>query len=221
MFNAVYLHKTIFGFEELVRNTIKILIDKDKTIYKTEKDIRQLILRDNPNFLYFDDSYLDGFFDKYAKQNDGILSVFCRAIKHRQPPKLVHEEYDLQQENAGVSKKFTLFQSFLQHDLDRAARACKIKRALLFWREPKDVRFEASSPFIGLSGLKDVRVEELKGLVKVIGRDNKVTYLVEEPCSIIYHLGGLQYKSVRLYAVGITESQLQKLRQKIQEKICN
>ncbi len=220
MFSSVYSHKTIFGFEELVRNTIDLLIQKDE-IYRSGDDIERMIKSDTSDFLCFDDSYLDSRIEKYAySENNDILNIFCRTIKHRCPPKLVYEVIDLQQRDRGdPSTEYTLFRQFLRQKLFEKANEFEITPELLYWREPKDIDFEAASPFIGISHLHEVKSEEMHGLVKLIDSDGKIINLVEEKNSIIHYLSQLQFKSIRLYAVGVGEDKLQRLRQAINNHI--
>jgi HD superfamily phosphohydrolase len=95
MFNAVYLHKTVFGFEEVVRRIILLLLKEGK-IYSSGKEIEQIISEDSHKFLDFHDGYLDKFIDEYgAKDDDQLLTILCKAIKLRRPPRLIHEVVDL------------------------------------------------------------------------------------------------------------------------------
>ncbi|MCH9021734.1 MAG: HD domain-containing protein [Planctomycetes bacterium] len=222
MFNAVYLHKTVFGFEELVRKVLTLLIKSNSKVLISNNKIKSMIEDPSDEFLSFDDSYLDRIFDEYATSNENeTLNTFCYAIKHRQPPKMVHEIIDLQHrgDDDSSSKEYTLFRSFLQHDLDSALDKCGINKELVFWREPKDVRFEAAYPFVNLSDIKDFKVGELRGLVKLKEKDGNIINLMEDKRSIIYHLSQLQAKAIRLYAVNIEERGIDALSEKVKQRI--
>ena len=56
----------------------------------------------------------------------------------------------------------------------------EIMPELLFWREPKDIEFEATSPFIGISQLHEIKEEEMRGLVKLIDSEKNVTNLIQK-----------------------------------------
>lgn len=222
MFNAVYIHKTVFGFEELVRKALALLIKINSDIPTSSDQIKDMIEGPPDVFLSFDDSYLDRIFDKYAISNGNeTLNTFCYAIKHRRPPKMVHEVIDLQHrgDDDSSSNEYTLFRSFLQHDLGSALDECGINKELVFWREPKDVRFEAAYPFVNLSDIKDFKVGELRGLVKLKEKDGNIINLMEDKRSIIYHLSQLQAKSIRLYAVNIKKSNIDALSEKVKQRI--
>ncbi len=220
MFNAVYLHKTIFGFEELVRKTL-LLFMKKKEIYTSGSEIEKMVTTDSGEYLNFHDGYLDIKFDSWAIENsDDLISIFCRAIKHRHPPKLVHEVVDLQHRDGGNPRKeYILFRTFLQNRLKECSKECEIEPQFLFWREPKDIHFEAVMPFVSLSQLKDLQEGELRELIRLIDSDGNIKNLIEEKSSIIYHLSQLQAKSIRLYAVNTADEQLKKLKEKIKKFI--
>lgn len=213
MFNAVYCHKTIFGFEELVRETIKLLADEGK-IYSSGEEIEKMITEDSVEFLFFDDSYLDKSIDKCIKPGDEeVLNVFCSKIKFRQPPKLVHEETELCA--SGSSERYTAFRLFLKNNLEQTLKECGYDNpAYFFWREPKDISFEPLNPFVSLSRLKDIRDEEIRELVKINDNGNIVN-LVEDKSSVISYLSPLKYKSIRLYTIETDISKLNVLRTKI------
>jgi HD superfamily phosphohydrolase len=83
MFNAVYLHKTVFAFEEVVRRIILLLLKKGR-IYRAGKEIEEMIAEDSHRFLDFHDGYLDKFIDEYAaRDDDELLTMLCKVIKLR------------------------------------------------------------------------------------------------------------------------------------------
>ncbi|OHB59639.1 MAG: hypothetical protein A2173_08115 [Planctomycetes bacterium RBG_13_44_8b] len=220
MFNAVYFHKTVFGFEELVRKTI-VLLMRHGEIYAPEQ-IEEMVVENSDKFLKFDDSYLDNIFDKYASlNNNNILNILCAAIKYRHPPKLVYEVTDLTSGQA--SEEYTKFHSFLLHHLKSVTRKKRLNSELIFWAEPRNIRFEALNPFMSLSKIaqKAFNEAEIGELVKLVTRDGKIINLVEDEKSIIYHLGQLNVKSIRLYAIGINDKTLNSLKREMKRYISN
>lgn len=213
MFNAVYCHKTIFGFEELVRKTIKMLVEMS-VIYSSGEEIEKMIRNDSQEFLYFDDSFLDKAIDGQLEAGENrLLKKFCEIIKFRHPPKLVHEETELHERNP--SKEYGAFRLFLKNNLDQTLKQCGYDTpSHFFWREPKDISFEALDRFVSLSHLKDIRDEEMRELVKINDNGNIIN-LVEDNSSIISHLSHLKYKSIRLYTIESDPSKLEDLRTRI------
>ncbi|MBN2136237.1 MAG: HD domain-containing protein [Sedimentisphaerales bacterium] len=81
MFNTVYMHKTVFAFEEVVRRIVRTLWEKGK-IYKSGEQIEQMAISDSEEFLTFHDGYLDKLIDDYAdNKRETKLAALCKAIK--------------------------------------------------------------------------------------------------------------------------------------------
>ncbi|MHC4586380.1 MAG: HD domain-containing protein [Planctomycetota bacterium] len=218
MFNAVYLHKTVFGFEEVVRRIILLLLKKGR-IYRSGKEIEEMIAEDSHRFLDFNDGYLDKFIDEYAGgDDDELLTVLCRAIKLRKPPKMIREVVDLRSLQAGgASEEYILFKRCMEKELEEIASKCQIKSEQLIWREAKDVGFEAMYPFVSISKAQDTQEEEIKQLVRVKDSSGKPVNLVEDRKSIIHYLP-LTLKVIRLYVVGANEEKVKELQAELQRR---
>jgi len=218
MFNAVYLHKTVFGFEEVVR-TIILLLLKEGQIYKSGKDIEQIIPTDE--FLDFHDGYLDKLIDEYAnKEDDELLTIFCKAVKLRHPPKLIHEVVDLyDSQKSNPSSEYVSFRRCMDRELEEIASKCQIDPECLIWRETKDVEFEALNPFTSISRARDTKEEEMKELVRIKESSGKITNLIQDKKSVIYHLSQLTLKVIRLYAVETNEKKVEKIRTEVEDRL--
>lgn len=95
MFNTIYMHKTVFAFEEIIRKIVLILWEKDK-IYKSGEDIERIAETNSGEFLACDDKYLDQRIDKYARsKKDKKLAALCKVVKFHKPSKLVYEISEL------------------------------------------------------------------------------------------------------------------------------
>lgn len=219
MFNAVYLHKTVFGFEEVVRRIILLLLKKEQ-IYSSGKEVEEMIAEDSHRFLDFHDGYLDKFIDEYAGgDDDELLTVLCRAIKLRKPPKMIREVVDLRSLQAGsASEEYILFKRCMEKELEEIASKCQIDPEHLIWREAKDVGFEAMYPFVSISKAQDTQEEEIKQLVRVKDSSGKPVNLVEDRKSIIHYLP-LTLKVIRLYVVGADEEKVKKIKTEVQSRL--
>ena len=219
MFNAVYLHKTVFGFEEVVRRIILLLL-KNEQIYSSGKEVEEMIAEDSHRFLDFHDGYLDKFIDKYAaKDDDELLAILCRAIKLRHPPKLIREVVDLRSlQDGSASEEYILFKRCMEKELEEIASKCQIGSEQLIWREAKDVGFEAMYPFVSISRAQDTQEEEIKQLIRVKDSSGKPMNLVEDRKSIIHYLP-LTLKVIRLYVVGADEEKVKKIKTEVQSRL--
>lgn len=205
MFNSVYLHKTVFGFEEVIRRIILLLLEGQAGIYKSGKEIKEMISEDSDEFLDFHDGYIDKFIDKYARVNDdSALTILCKSVKFRNPPRLIHEIIDLYDaQRSHPSPEYTSFHKCMTKDLEEIARRLHIDINRLIWRETKDVKFEAVSPFVSVSSVHDTETEgEITELVRIKEPSSgKVVNLIQDKKSVIHHLSQLTLKVSRLYVV--------------------
>ena len=219
MFNAVYLHKTIFGFEEVVRRIILLLLKEGK-IYSSGTEIEEIIAEDSHKFLDFHDGYLDKFIDKYGEgDDDQPLTIFCKSVKLRHPPKMIHEVVDLRSLQDGRSnEEYVLFKRCMEKELSEIADECKIQPELLIWRETKDVGFESMYPYVGISKVQDIQEEERKQLIRVKDSSGKPVNLVEDEKSIIHYLP-LKLKVIRLYAVGVDNEKAEEIKAEVQSRL--
>jgi HD superfamily phosphohydrolase len=219
MFNTVYLHKTVFGFEEVVRRIILLLLQGKDTIYRSGSEIEKMAVTDD--FLDFHDGYIDKFIDRYAGQNnDEPLTILSKAVKLRRPPKLIHEVFELyDSQRSHPSPKYELFRRCMERDLEQIADNCEIRKECLIWRETKDVEFEALNPFTSISRAPDMKDEEMRELVRIKESSGGITNLIEDEKSIIHYLSQLTLKVIRLYAVEGNASKLEKLKAEVKKRL--
>ena len=200
MYKTVYMHKTTFGFEALLRHILFLLRDHGH-IYRDGKEIEQLVLEEA--FLDFHDGYVDGLVNKYAHQKSPKTVVpLCKALKERKPPKLVHEVAVLSLHSQGTPSEYALFVKDRGNRVKELEGKFKIEASRWIWEDPKDVKFESLGPFVSLSEAPDITAEETAELIRVRMRDGSVRPLVEDKNSIVHHLSQLKLRMSRLYVVG-------------------
>jgi HD superfamily phosphohydrolase len=199
MFKTVYMHKTTFAFEALLRHILFLLREYGQ-IYRDGSEIEKLVLKDD--FLDFHDGFVDKLVNKYAqKQNPKSVVLLCKALKCRNPPKLVHEVAVLSRQSEGTPSEYALFVK------DRGARVkeleseFKIESSRWIWEDPKDVKFESLGPFVALSEASDITPDETAELIRIRMRDGSIRPLVEDKNSIVHHLSQLKLRMSRLYVV--------------------
>jgi uncharacterized protein len=218
MFNTVYLHKTVFGFEEVVRRIILLLLRGEKGIYRSGDEIQRMAVSDQ--FLDFHDGYVDKFIDRWACQRDDEpLTILSKCVRLRRPPKLVYEVVDLHAHDGNPSSEYVTFRHIMLRELDAIASDCGVHKDCLIWRETKDVEFEAMNPFTAISRARDMRDEEMRELVRIKGSSGEITNLVEDKRSVIHHLSKLKLKVIRLYAVGADVSTAKKMRSEVRKRL--
>jgi len=92
MYLAVYYHKTIYGFEEMCRQMLRRLRDRDGEHYDVPtdgKEVKDLITSEKLNT--FTDAFVDDILQKAADDRDGAIQRLAKAIQNRWPPVLLKE----------------------------------------------------------------------------------------------------------------------------------
>jgi hypothetical protein len=215
MYKTVYMHKTTFGFEALLRHILFVLRERG-AIYPDGNAVESMILTDD--FLAFHDGYVDGVVQKFAKagSTDAVANL-CNTLKERKPPRLLHEVavlHDSSEKQPNVEHAL-----FCQNRVDKIkglAQTHKIPVEFWIWEDPKDVSFESLGPFIPLSQAADITPEETAELIRIRSKDGTVRQLVEDRHSVIHHLSKLRLQMSRLYlAAAVDENMLQKIKDEV------
>jgi HD superfamily phosphohydrolase len=206
MYKTVYMHKTTFGFEALLRH-ILFLMRQGGTIYRDGTAIESMICEDE--FLRFHDGYLDGKVQECAHGPEADpLTNLCKALNERKPPKLLHEVAVLQEASGQRSNvEYALFCKDRVDKIKKLAHSHGIGVEYFIWEDPKDVSFESLGPFVPLSQVKEITPEETSELIRIRAADGTVYPLVEDQHSIIHHLSKLRLQMSRLYLVPGTDDQ--------------
>lgn len=222
MFNTVYMHKTVFAFEEIVRKIVFILWKKGK-IYNSGEDIEKMAQADSDDFLAFHDGYLDTLIDKYADdRRDKKLADLCKAVKLRKPPKLVYEISELTFNDSNPSEEYAVLKRGWSDKVKEFAKDDDIKIPEEYWifGDIKVPEFEKVHPFISLAEagkLYDSKEQVLRELVKVRKGTAEPTNLLAEPSSILHYLSRLKPTLCRIYVVGIDGAKARQITKKIDE----
>jgi len=218
MFNTLYMHKTVFAFEEIMRRIILML--RKKGYIKSGKDIQNIARSDSRDFLDFHDGYLDRLIDISASNTeDKILATLCQAIKYRKPPKLVYDFDDIVANDA-VLKKHAKKHSISKNDWDikvqEFVEEFQIPKDFWFFSNIKGPAFEKRHPFVGLAEAANVDPGEIRELVRIKEISGEINNLVTDKSSILHYLSRLKPTLFRIYVVGIDGKTKEK---RIKEKI--
>lgn len=195
MKKVVYSHKTVFGFEALLRQVLFLLREEDE-LYSDGDKIVSLV--SSSEFLDFHDGYVDTLIERRA-QTDDELGTLCRAIRNRTPPQLVHEVAVLSQGKR--SAEFAIFRKLREKQLPSLARRYRIPRSHWLFEDPGDLSFEDRAPWVALKDVASLEAGETGQLVNVMQSDGSVEKLVSSENSVIHHLSRLRLETARLYVV--------------------
>jgi HD superfamily phosphohydrolase len=222
MFNTVYMHKTVFAFEEIIRRIVLALWERGE-IYESGEEIEEMARADSEEFLAFHDGYLDSLIKKYAKDTgDENLGSLCKAVTLRRPPKLVYEISELIWNDNNPSEEYTLLRRGWHDKVKELAEDSSIAIREDFWifRDIKGPEFERIHPFMSLVEARELSKSadpELRELVKVKKRSGEITNLLEDKSSVLHYMSRLKPRICRVYVVGIDDAKANIIRTKIQE----
>jgi len=220
MFNTVYMHKTVFAFEEMIRRIIRRLWEKGE-IYGSGQEIEQMASEDSKRFLDFHDGYLDQRIDKHAdNKRDKKLAVLCTAIKLRQPPKLVYEVSELTLDGNNPSQEYTLLTTSFKDKVKELASETQIPEERWLFNDIKTPEFEKLHPFVSLAeaaAFKDSGEQQLRELVKVKKSSGKIERLLMDKSSILHYMSRLKPRLYRVYVTAINDAKANEITAKIQE----
>ncbi|MCJ7778923.1 MAG: HD domain-containing protein [Sedimentisphaerales bacterium] len=92
MHRVVYYHKTIYGLEEVCRQLLRRLRDRNSKQYGVPVDgqeIKRIV--QSKRLTTFTDAFVDNIIRKTSNDKDKIIRTLARSIQQRRPPKLLRE----------------------------------------------------------------------------------------------------------------------------------
>lgn len=216
MSKAVYLHKTVFGFEALLRQAL-YLLRKAGLIWRDGKEIERVVQHPQ-EFLSFHDGHIDRLIEEQSQSQPPQSPVgrLCRAIRDRRPPKLIAEVLSLSPKG-GSTEEMSRFLARRKDRLDEAVRKSGIPRECWLSEDPKPISFEKLGPLVALTQAADAAPDDIDELVCLMDESGKTMRLVEDKSSIIHHLSNLSFHMARLYVVESDRSKLDKARKLVKD----
>jgi hypothetical protein len=200
MTKSVYLHRAVFGFEALMRQTLMLLRDAGK-LWSDGSAIAKLV-RHPTRFLEFHDGYIDALISEHAQGSGSRpLQRLCRAIRDRKPPVLLLEVASLTSSDEAPAEELTRLIARRKDQIHAVAKKVRIPIECWLWEDPKDIAFEKLGPVVNLGDAVDVSPEDIAELIYVADGRGKTRALVEDKSSVLYHLSRLKFQMGRLYVL--------------------
>jgi hypothetical protein len=198
MSKVVYFHKTVFGFEALMRHVL-FLLRKEGLLWPDGDAIKRIV-RDEGEFAQFHDDYVDGVIDQQARRGDA-LGLLCKSLRQRLPPVLLWEFRELSQKGGARPEPVVRFQTRRKDRLADLANRHAIPLECFLWEDPKDVSLEKVGPFVGIAS--ELGPDETEELLRIIEKDGTSRPLISHEDSLVHHLSHLRLRTTRLYVVGL------------------
>jgi uncharacterized protein len=214
-YKTIYMHKTTFGFEALLRQ-ILFLMRENGEIERDGSKIEEMIEQDD--FLSFHDGYVDAKVQERAKSSaSDPLTQLCKLLRERRTPKLLHEVAilrDASDRTPGL--EYALFCKDRVKRIQSLAATHGIPVEYWIWEDPKDISFESLGPYVSLSRARDVTPDETSELIRIRSADGTIRQLVEDQHSIIHHLSKLRLQMSRLFlALPVEADKLTEIRNEV------
>jgi len=92
LYRVVYYHKTIYGLEEVCRQLLRRLRDRDGEHYKIPLDgeaVKKLVV--STELHAFTDAFIDNIIQRSVRDKDKVIKVLAKSIQSRKPPALLKE----------------------------------------------------------------------------------------------------------------------------------
>jgi hypothetical protein len=211
MSNAVYLHKTVFAFESLMRQ-ILFLLRQEGQLWSDGAAVKRVVQED-AKFSCFHDGEIDRLIDLQTDRNDAVGHL-ARALRLRRPPTLLKEFRVLRRRDSNAPEALTQFRTRQADHLPEVAREVGIPIQYFLWENPKDVSLERIGPFVGIGDSQTS--EEADELLRVVNKDGSSEPLIADPDSLVHHLSQYSLRTTRLYVVETDEAKLNEVRTKIE-----
>jgi hypothetical protein len=212
MSSAVYLHKTVFAFESLMRQVL-FLLRREGKLWVDGTAVKQVV-QDEAAFSRFHDGEVDRLIDEQVGRADTV-GLLCRALRLRRPPVLLKEFRVLRRRDANAPEAMTRFRARLSDQLPELAREVGIPLECFLWENPKDVSLERVGPFVGITDRQTA--EETDELLRVVKEDGTSEPLIADADSLVHHLSKYSLRTTRLYVVESDGVKLETVRAKIKE----
>jgi HD superfamily phosphohydrolase len=198
MSKVVYFHKTVFGFEALMRHVL-YLLRNEGLLWPDGNAIKELVLREE-EFSRFHDDYVDSVIDGRANKAD-TLGLLCRALRLRLPPVLLWEYRELSPKGGSRAESVIRFQTRRKDQLADVAKKHGVAMECFLWEDPKDISLEKVGPFVGIA--TELGPDETEELLRIREKDGTSRPLISQESSLVHHLSHLRLRTTRLYVVGL------------------
>jgi len=198
MFKAVYQHKTVFGFEAMMRQALTLLRAKGK-LWR-DGSVVEGTVSDPTEFLAFH----DGWIDKVIGDHVGIggpLGRLCQALRDRRAPELIAEVSSLAANGTSQAAELTRFHARRKDHIQAVAKKCGIPLECWLWEDPKQISFEKLGPFVDLDEASSVDQTDVAELLYILDERGRAQPLIQDRRSILHYLSRLRFKTARLYVV--------------------
>ena len=196
-YSQVVFHKTNASFEGMIKGLFVRLLQKEKYMYNSLKDIHDGVNTDA--FMNFNDSSLDTALLNYYNDEscDDEFKRLYEMYRDRIRPKVIFELKDLYDENP--STDFTALRWQLKKAPEKISAIVGSDR---WGYQIIPITIEKIQGHYSISEAVQDHVEELREAVKVVDPETKrVSYLAEDKLSIINRLANYKSEFIRVYVL--------------------
>jgi len=194
----VAYHKSVAGFELVLKEAIAILLQLEK-LDCSAKAVDELI--ESGDWAYFDDATVSSkVLEVHKETGDDFTKDVMSALVERKSPKLVFSYDDIAEDET----KFNLFKRLVDSDRAKWAKQVGVdaQRLLVWSQKPKPITKGAPA-----------NPEDPEESVWVRRRNGNVTRLVDVRGSIVNALNKAKLCSIRVYFLSSNSAQVARLKE--------
>lgn len=201
-YSQVIFHKTVAGFEEVLKSAVKYLISKNTICFSPESIINAI---DSGEWYEFDDTYLLSLIHKYAKLEDTPLEIkiLLKSITERKPPKeIVKMEYIKDTDE----KELNFFRSKI-FDFNKIKKSISLEFDIpeehIFVWDNGGLEITKIGKTVEISKsqhLSKEQIDKLNQSVRIFDRITQTSVpIMERDDSLMYILSGKALYSIRIF----------------------
>lgn len=193
-YSQVIFHKTNAAFEGMIRCLYVKLVQSGTFLYSSLEEIKNSV--NDESFLNFHDSFLDVSFEKYYNSTeDEEYKILYEMYRDRIRPKVVLEKRILYENDPPGDA--VLLRRLLRKEPNRITEQLGTDR---WGYQIAPIRIEKIHGH-NRASVKDVSPEDLREAVKLYDKENGISFIAEDQCSVIGKLAYYTNELIRVYVL--------------------
>ena len=201
-YSQVIFHKTVAGFEEVLKSVIQYLISKNPICYSPDAIITAI---ETGKWYEFDDTYILNLINKHVKAEETPIEIktLLKSIKERNPPKEILKLEYIDDTNDRQLNEYRGRISDFHHIKNTISDEFKIPKEYIFIWDNGGLEITKIGKTVEISKSQHMSEEEIDKLnqsVRIFDRITKKSVpIMERNDSLMFILSGKALYSIRIF----------------------